>query len=136
MKILFISHEGTRTGAPYVLYYLIKWIKQHRNDYKIDVLFLSGGDFIESFRSYTDNIFINQKIRLTLWERGIQKLFKLDFYRIKKIRYQNEYKKNNYCLIYANSIASLNYAIELKKILKIRLILHLHELNINLQFLC
>src|SRR5690606_10012519 len=46
---------------------------------------------------------------------------------------RNHYNKD-YSVIYANSIASLNDAIELKKRLEIPLILHLHELSLTIDY--
>lgn len=135
MKILFISHEGTRTGAPYVLYYFIKWLKQKdvENKYHIDALFLSDGELINLFNEYSDNIYVYKKTYPRFWERGISKLLNIDIKNLKEKYKIKKYQKSNYNLIYANSIASLKHGIAIKKVLNIPLILHLHELFVNIQ---
>ena len=47
-KILFITHEASRTGAPMVILHLIKWL-QTNSDYCIDLLSLKGGELSDEF---------------------------------------------------------------------------------------
>jgi glycosyltransferase involved in cell wall biosynthesis len=48
-KILFISHEAVRTGAPLVLLYFMRWLKSN-SDYQSTLLLLEGGDLTEEFK--------------------------------------------------------------------------------------
>src|SRR5262245_39053126 len=47
-KILFVGHEATRTGAPYVLLHLLRWLRKNTN---IDcrLLLLRGGELEPEF---------------------------------------------------------------------------------------
>jgi len=47
-KILFISHEATRTGAPLVLLNLLKWLKKN-TDISFEVLLKTGGELEPEF---------------------------------------------------------------------------------------
>lgn len=48
LRILAVSHEATRTGAPIVLLRLLEWMKANR-DVEIEVLVLDGGPLVEQF---------------------------------------------------------------------------------------
>ena len=56
-RILFISHEATRTGAPFVLLYLMQWLKQNTN-YEADVLLLKGGPLAADFKDASGNCYV------------------------------------------------------------------------------
>ena len=49
MRILFISHETTRTGAPLVLLYFLRWLHLHKPDVEVSVLSLKEGDLNQDF---------------------------------------------------------------------------------------
>src|SRR5690606_17003431 len=46
--ILFVSHEGTRTGAPMMLLHFLRWLREHG---KVDpqIALLRGGPLTEQF---------------------------------------------------------------------------------------
>ena len=50
-KILFISHESTRTGAPLILLEFIKWLSA-KNKFKIYVLIVKSGILDSEFKKY------------------------------------------------------------------------------------
>ena len=47
-RILFISHEASRTGAPILLLHLMRWMKQHTS-LQMDVLLNDGGELSGEF---------------------------------------------------------------------------------------
>ena len=47
-RILFVSHEASRTGAPILLLHLIRWMKQHTS-LQMDVLLTDGGELSGEF---------------------------------------------------------------------------------------
>src|SRR6186713_2844550 len=47
-RILFVSHEASRTGAPILLLNLLRWIKQHTS-WQVDVLLNYGGELTGEF---------------------------------------------------------------------------------------
>lgn len=54
-KVLFISHEATRTGAPMLLLNLVRWLKQNYDtSFELHVLFNKNGELVKEF----DNIAI------------------------------------------------------------------------------
>ncbi|MBC3757752.1 glycosyltransferase family 4 protein [Hyunsoonleella sp. SJ7] len=132
-KILFISHEMSRTGAPMVLLYLLQWIRKHHSDVIVDVLALQNGgledDFKKISRNYYDYKALDNGDKLTFLQRLLLKL------KILKTRnYHQELIEaltaNNYNVIYGNTVLSLPFAKQLVQLnKKSRLILHVHELN-------
>src|SRR5690606_4931160 len=120
MKILFISHDATRTGAPFVLLHFCQWLKQHRKNDNIyfDIIFLGNGPLIKEFEDIADKVYIRDNKNLNLLKKIIKKvspfLVELLFpvYPFSK----NDQKK--YSLIFSNSIASVDAALEIKKKLR------------------
>lgn len=113
MKVLFLSHEMSRTGAPLYLYHLLKWMRKNKPDLDFDVL-VENSDHIELFDNFSS------LGRLIIYDE-------LNF--IRKILF-NRKKNSEYDLIYANSIASSTL---LNKINNkgggIPVICHVHESN-------
>ena len=53
-RFLFIGHDASRSGAPFVLLYLLQWIKVNHPDCRIDLLLLSGGELEAEYRKVAD----------------------------------------------------------------------------------
>lgn len=121
MKVLFISHEATRTGAPIALLREVLFLKSVQDDLECEVLMLNGGDLLDDFKKYV----ITHKgwLDLTIWVRIFRKIG------LKRATKPYLYKcgKHNYDLIYANTVAAFKVAVELKNKYKIPLIGHVHE---------
>ncbi|MEP6849624.1 MAG: glycosyltransferase family 4 protein [Acidobacteriota bacterium] len=49
-RILFIGHEASRSGAPIVLFHLLRWINRNRPDLEVHLLLLTGGDLESEYR--------------------------------------------------------------------------------------
>src|SRR5215510_5626685 len=47
-KILFVGHEATRTGAPYVLLHLLRWLRANPSA-ECRLLLLDGGELVSEF---------------------------------------------------------------------------------------
>ncbi|MHC0442743.1 glycosyltransferase [Flavobacterium sp. 3-210] len=133
MKILFISHDASRTGAPMVLFHFLKWLRLNQLEIQADLLVLKGGnlerDFKEIVHYYFNYEIKTESKRLNRKERLLLKLGWLKRPNLKD-KFLIELSQNNYDLVYANTIASVKFAYEL--ILKnksAKFIVHLHELN-------
>jgi glycosyltransferase involved in cell wall biosynthesis len=147
-KVLFISHDASRSGAPIALLSIIKNLKA-KNNYSSDILFIRGGDLEYDFMQFTNEYFILSKGRfLSLFERLLNKILNLNhcililekfckcLLRIfEGCQYSgtfNKLKKQNYSLIYVNSAASVGIMSQLKRILSIPAILYVHELEYSI----
>ena len=130
-KILFISHEASRTGAPSVLLSLMEKIKSE-DLYQFDVLLINENedvDILKDFKELTPNVFVWNRKKKTIFQKLFNVLF---FNRLKELhdrKLLKLLKKNNYTLIYANSVASSKEALIIKNYLSISAILHVHELE-------
>lgn len=68
-KILFIGHDASHTGAPLVLLYLLRWLKENDSDIEADVLLLRGGVLEEEYRKVA-NVFLLTQNRVSIFQRG------------------------------------------------------------------
>ncbi len=53
-RLLFIGHDASRSGAPFVLLYLLQWIKANQPEFTLDLILLNGGDLEEEYRKVAD----------------------------------------------------------------------------------
>ena len=134
MKILFISHDALRTGAPMVLLHFLKWLKQNKPNLHIDVLLLNGGSLETDFRAICDTLFVYPEIEQPIKSRSKtlkRILFKLGVNKKNKtLLFLDAMALNKYDIIYANTVVSIPIAVTLKqKNKQAKLIAHVHELN-------
>lgn len=130
-KILLITHQTSKTGAPYTIFLIFKEILK-RQDIELDVLALSSiGDLKSEFEKISTNFYYPEKYygyKKTKYEKLLS-LFKLRNFDSPIEIIKQEITKNNYDTIYANTVLAIPIAIELNIILKTNLIAHIHELN-------
>lgn len=127
-KILFISHDAFRAGAQILLLHMLNWLKEHKKDIQFDTLLIDGGALQQQFMDVSKSVYIYstyKKSSVTLKDKIKQviKPQKTVAHLFKKL------KKENYDLIYANSVVSLPIGVDLKHVLKCKLLLHVHELD-------
>lgn len=125
-KILFISHNASRTGAPIVLITLLKWIRKNKPEVKFDLLLLGGGDLEEDFRSICDvyhgwNEYTKTELRLNRYLRVA----------LNPEKWIDLLCQNKYDLIYANTVVSISTAVMLKRRMACPLFVHLHESEVG-----
>jgi glycosyltransferase involved in cell wall biosynthesis len=132
-KVLFISHDASRTGAPMVLLHFLKWLQLNQPEIQTELLVLRGGnlegDFKKVVRSYFDYEIKTKPRSLNRKERI---LLKLGWFKKPNLKDNLllELSQNNYDVVYANTIASVKLAYDLvSKTKSTKFILHLHELN-------
>lgn len=130
-KILFITHESSRSGAPLVLLYFLRWLKTKDRTLDILVLSLKKGALSGEFEKVSDKFYeISQETSTnrSLIEKIKGKIFRNSLNpELEKII---KYFGNNINLIYANTIVSLPMAFMIKQQIKgSNIIVHIHELN-------
>ena len=133
-KILFISHDASRSGAPLVLLYLLKWLNSQTKNIQFDVLLIKGGAIASDFEKECANTFIFSEIHKPLKFSEVIINFFFSKLGIKQKEKQKDFFKkiasNNYDLIYANTVVSLPVAVKIKnKYPNAKLLVHIHELN-------
>ena len=133
MKILFITHDTTRTGAPMVLLHFLRWLKKNKPQVQIDVLALRCGnmeeEFLENCSNYYNYLLETKTNSLSIIERILKKLH-LYKQKNKKEVFISSIASKGYDVIYANTIVSIPMAVALKKVsLNSKVLAHVHELN-------
>lgn len=139
-KILIISHEASLTGAPILVLNLLKQLKQERKNYKIDVFLIRPGELYEDFARNSESKIIvasyyNQS--LPFINRNLRKiqntLFPKKENREKQIqKITDRLLKNDYDLIYANTIESLVWTLPFYRN-NIPTIVAIHELAFGIE---
>ena len=125
-KILFISHEASRSGAPLLLLDIIKYVIG-LDKFEIDMIFVQGGLLVNEFKKLGVGQFLvaNQKSKSEFLFNKIKNrwLNYADNRKIKKLLRIQEYD-----IVYLNSACSCNYFNKISLKAK-KVILHLHELS-------
>lgn len=132
-KILIITHETSRTGAPLVMLHFLSWLKVNKLEVTVDVLALKGGGLESEFKVNCNKYYNYQdftKPQKVSFVRRV--LLKLTW--IKKMDtsslFVEKMGKENYDLIYANTIVPLPIALKITaNSSNSKLIAHIHELN-------
>ncbi len=125
-KILFISHEATLSGAPKLLLEIIKYISTHKTDFICDVLILKAGDLNQEFKKIA-TCYYPQNFKLSFFSRINNRLRKKYNYSL-IIDICKRLLKNNYDIVYGNTITMLDWVLEFQKLdPQIKTILHIHE---------
>jgi glycosyltransferase involved in cell wall biosynthesis len=129
VRILFISHEASLTGAPLFLLQLCKYLKQE-TDWELQFLLKKEGPLgkefskigkVYTFQSRSNNSNIISKIKSRITKSKLGKELKLRDLKLKL-------KKQNLDLIYSNTATNGNLLHELSD-LNIKIITHVHELE-------
>jgi len=133
-KLLFITHDASRTGAPLVLLHLLKWLKRNVEHIQLDILFVNSGALEQDFKSLCREVYFVPEIKESpKYLKGVYQKVLNKFG--KKINnnvdvFFKRIAKNNYNLIYANTVVSVAYGSRLKGDLpQAKLLLHVHEMN-------
>lgn len=75
-RILFIGHDASRTGAPFILLHLLRWLKQNAPDYRFELLLLTGGELEDEFRKICDVHILRRHIGGSGVEAVVSKSFR------------------------------------------------------------
>jgi len=139
MKLLLITHDTSRSGAPMVLLHFLSWLKVHRPEMKVDVLALKGGalevDFKRLSATYYDYKDATQRRSLSFF---VQVLRKLNLIRTRDMHkeFVSMLAQKNYDVVYANTVVSIPIATEIKGYNNIaKLVAHVHELSAIIKML-
>lgn len=133
MKVLFISHDATRTGAPIVFLHLLNWLKKN-SSIEIHVLLKDGGELMNEFSQFDSITQWNYpKKKTTIFSKLVKKLVSE---KTRQSQVTSKLKKQNFDLIYANSAASSSVVLALKKELNIPVWMHVHELSVSISQFC
>jgi glycosyltransferase involved in cell wall biosynthesis len=131
-KILFISHDASRTGATILLLKLLTWLKTNTS-YQFDLLLLNGGVLERDFKEICNTFyyFPQKQLTLPIRKKVLSKLLRykynlqVDF----KNSLLNNLKTKEYDLIYGNTIVTTTVINELISFnINKPIVIHIHEL--------
>ena len=128
-KILFVSHEGSYTGAPLFLAKFLKYLTVERSEYDFAILFTKYGELIELSARDGYKVFFSEKrgysssMPVILWRRLVH------YYRYLKVIYS--YRPS---LVYSNTIVNFGEVI-IAGLARIPVIVHMHE-GMNFSHAC
>lgn len=126
-KVLFISHEAYRTGAPIVLLHLLKWLKKN-TALQLDILLLNDGPLKPEFKAI-GKTYVVQEIadRYSYPNRIKKKLFNSPVDPVEKVT--AKLAANGYDVVYGNTALSLPWLGTFKTAHHTKTICCIHELS-------
>lgn len=131
-KVLFLSHEASRTGAPLFLLNLLRWLKGN-TDIQFEVLIDRPGELDTEFKALARVHFYEPYHNFSFL---LKRFFNLHYRHIFAHRSQlrETFVKQEIGLIYANSLGSIRM-LDFLSFLKCPVISHVHELECAIQTL-
>lgn len=132
-KILFISHDATQTGAPFILLYFIEWLSKNKSNLHIDILFLRNGALLPKFKELANEVYTTKTGNTNSFLKKVTKKVR-PYFGINEIEASSKLalnlSKKGYNIIYANTVVSIPFAKQVKQnSLSTKLVAHIHELN-------
>ena len=131
-KIVFISHDGSRTGAPILLLNIIKLIKE-TGKYELVAVFKNGGpieeDYQDVVKTYTWNKQIKRPLPKGIIQRFKNKFWPIDYDQLNKHSIVSEMTNADY--IINNTITNGDLLEILTQNFKGKVISYVHELKMS-----
>ncbi|MBJ6119796.1 glycosyltransferase family 4 protein [Pontibacter sp. BT310] len=130
-KVLFISHNASRSGAPLMLYNCIKWLKIRQ---LIDpyILLIDGGSLENDFSCLGPTFIWNGFHKTTNWLDRAVGFISLNQKKKRHILKLKKYLEvQGFKLVYSNSIVANKVAYELGKTISCPFLSHVHEMSFS-----
>lgn len=128
-KILFISHEGSKTGAPLFLLKLLRYLKVERPEYRIAIFFSKRGEIVEQLVREGFEVCVSEK-RGNLNSR-VSKILNRFIHYLRYLKILYSFRPD---LVYSNTIVNFSETV-LAGIVRIPVIMHMHE-GKNFSYAC
>jgi glycosyltransferase involved in cell wall biosynthesis len=139
-RILLITHDASRTGAPMVVLHFARWLRAHRPEVGVDVLAVKGGALADDLKKVADTyseLVMPPLPRMGLGQRALNKALRLAG--IGRSPSAAEWKEQElgglagrgYDVIHANSLVSIPIGARIKELSAGQplLVAHIHELE-------
>lgn len=128
--ILFVSHDASRTGAPFMLLHLLRWLKEH-TDLSFQILLIRGGALEPDFAAIAPTLVLSREI--SYGSGAVERLANIvglqNFVRNHALtRIKKLYEKENVGLVYSNT-ATNGGTLAWLRALGTPVISHIHELE-------
>lgn len=130
MRVLFIIHDPSRSGAPLAALALMTGLKKNYPEIQSDTLLLSDDENgIKSDFQSISNVYCAWDI-WSKWEKRLHRYLRIP---LKERKWEKFLSKIHYDLIVSNTVCSLKTSIYLKKRYKIPILLYCHESEVACQ---
>lgn len=133
MKVLFISHDATRTGAPIVLLHFLRWFKQN-SLIPFEIILKNSGPLQSEFEAIAPTTLLNPV-------RGGPGKRILRFFKLWKIAnrgtvetLKHRLSHESIGLVYANTLDTGD-VLDMLSFLSCPILCHVHELEYGIQYL-
>ena len=114
-RLLFIGHDGGRTGAPLVLLYLLRWLRSTHPELMFDVMLLRGGELETEYREVATELFVVPAESRTLAARAARKI-RREFGAERRLWPPHvEPLDRRYDLVFGNTVVTLEYLRQFKR---------------------
>ena len=134
--ILFVSHEGTLTGAPMMLLHFVRWLRDN-SSVEPEIVLLRGGPLAAQFAEVGPTTVLGDAVEWPVPTDAESKLFERGFTRVPRAMQRRRIRRSIGDLrgartVYLNSIASLRFLHHLPDV--DTAIVHVHELQSALRW--
>lgn len=126
MKVLFVTHEASRTGAPLVLLNFLRWIRDNSRAC-FEIVCLRRGEIVQEFEKLGRVHVIDEEPILL---KAVRRLFGINIDRFSRLSIlSRRLSSEGFDIIYANTVTSIAAAVGLSRTMKKKpkIILHVHE---------
>jgi len=131
MNLLFVIHDGQRTGSNVLLLRTVGWLKK-QSEIGATFLFLYSGPLIDEFSSLGEIVFWSDYEPIGSEPKSISERIATG---IRRKRMQKLFRTKSINLIYANSLLASPVFLILKSWTNIKVVWHIHELENAIQVL-
>ena len=126
-SLLFIGHDASLTGAPYTQLYLMQWLRAN-TAYELELILLRGGPLVTEFAKISRVHVIERSVlNNSVGHRVVQKIRRTLANPVEQVL--RKVSQNKPELIFANASLSLDMGVLAKRMMRVPLILHVHELD-------
>src|SRR5579859_5351930 len=129
-KIVCISHDAGRTGAPILLIQILKWLKKEKGSL-IQIVLINGGELEGEFKTIGNVTLINRPG--TLFHRLVARVSRRVLHRLigyeNRSRFKSALDRFRPDVIYANTSVSLAFLAGYEFVRKYPVLCHVHELE-------
>ncbi|HEX8333285.1 MAG TPA: glycosyltransferase family 4 protein [Segetibacter sp.] len=128
IKILFVVHDASRTGAPVVLLNFLRWFKKN-TEISFHVLILEDGPLKQDFEKFAITFVVPFVYNYSLKNKIRRRLHPELSYDYKISEIVNKLSKNNYSIVFGNTIVTLPCILKFQKLGNAKIICAMHELT-------
>lgn len=127
-RLLFIGHDASRSGAPFVLLYLLQWIKTNHPECELDLLLLSGGELVDEYQKAA-NVYVLPSFSDSGLISNVLSRIRAKLSRLHQLRMDNiPHFERDYDVVIGNTVVTLRHLAILKE-RGFRTVSWLHELD-------